>query len=60
MSARPLPGTDLYQVEAARRLLADLAGIDWHTVTERDMAFLLGRTRVVVASLVETVEEADR
>jgi hypothetical protein len=60
MSTRPLTGIDHYQVEAARRLLADLTSIDWASVTEYDLAFLVGRTTVVLASLTETAEEDER
>ncbi|MFE3603900.1 hypothetical protein [Streptomyces sp. NPDC059142] len=49
-----------HSVEVARRLLADLTGIDWATVTEDDLAFLVGRSTVVVAALIATVEGADR
>ncbi|MEV7089452.1 hypothetical protein AB0O07_26775 [Streptomyces sp. NPDC093085] len=60
MSARPLTGANAYPVEAGRRLLADMERIDWLTVTEADLAFLVGRTKVVVASLIATVEGAER
>ncbi|MFE3825243.1 hypothetical protein [Streptomyces sp. NPDC059092] len=56
MSARPLTGADRHRVEGARRLLADLTA----TVTDADLAFLVGRTTVVVASLIVTVEGGQR
>ncbi|WP_030753657.1 hypothetical protein [Streptomyces sp. NRRL F-5135] len=60
MSARPLTGTDQHCVEGARRLLSDLKGIDWATVTDADLAFLVGRAGVVIASLIVTVEGGER
>ncbi|MGS2587075.1 hypothetical protein [Streptomyces hebeiensis] len=60
MSTRPLTSTDLHCVEGARRLLSDMKGIDWATVTEHDLAFLVGRAQVVIASLIVTVEGGER
>jgi len=56
MTARKLNSTDAFRVEQGKKLLADLVAIDWATTTDQDMAGLLGRTEVVLADLVETIE----
>lgn len=41
------------RINQAKKLLADLQSIDWAATSERDMVELLGRTRAVVADLIE-------
>ncbi|MCW2899172.1 MAG: hypothetical protein JWO67_1437 [Streptosporangiaceae bacterium] len=54
MSAE-LSRTDAFRVEQAKKLLADLKLMDF--ADERAAYGLLGRTEVVLAALVEVIEE---
>jgi hypothetical protein len=49
-----------FRIANAQLLLADMASTDYGTVTDVQMAHLLGRARVVIGNLVETIEEAAR
>lgn len=60
MTARKLSRTDAFYVEQAKKLLAALEALDWATTTDRDMAGLLGRTEVILAALIETVDGGAR